>query len=93
MQDISDVPPRDFTLFYREKMENEKRTGEIHVGHKGGIETKKVLFDIYNDGIQQKLPQSYHLIDLLSTRNDDVNRYVSNFDIFTRYQGTVRLRK
>ena len=93
MQDISDVPPRDFTLFYREKMENEKRTGEIYVGHRGGIETKKVIFDIYNDGVQQKLPQSYHLIDLLNTRNDDVNGYVSNLDIFTRYQGTVRLRK
>lgn len=67
--------------------------GDIRAGMDGNTKTGKVIFDIYNDGIQQKLTQSYHLIDLLSTRNDDVNRYVSNFDIFTRYQGTVRLRK
>ena len=58
--------------------------------------SKKLIFIIY-DETQKQLPQFYHLAELL---RDDISEdtdslfknYLSNFDIFTRYYGTVQMR-
>ena len=93
MRDASEKPPEGFTLFYREYMDGQERIGLARLGSGGSIETKRVVFDIYNDGNQQRFPQAYHLYDLFGRLyGRDVDKYIENFDIYTRYQGTMRVR-
>ena len=93
MRDASEKPPEGFTLFYREYMDGQERIGLARLGSGGSIETKRVVFDIYNDGNQQRFPQAYHLSDLFGRLyGRDVDKYIENFDIYTRYQGTMRVR-
>ncbi|MCR5789618.1 MAG: hypothetical protein K6G83_06990 [Lachnospiraceae bacterium] len=93
MRDASEKPPEGLTLFYREYMDGQERIGLARLGSGGSIETKRVVFDIYNDGNQQRFPQAYHLSDLFGRLyGRDVDKYIENFDIYTRYQGTMRVR-
>lgn len=98
MLDLSKEPPEDFYLFFREFfVEQEKHTGIVQVGIEGKTDIKKeVVFNIY--GIYEQLPQFYHVGELLK---DDMNEntdstfidFLNNFDIYTRYYGTVQMRE
>ncbi len=94
MLEVSAQPPEGFSLFFREFMGENEHRGIVQAGMEGSIEVKKeIVFDVF--GIYDQRPQFYPLRELLE---DAVNgdsafgRYLENFDIHTRYYGTVQMR-
>ena len=93
MIDTGIRPQEDFSLFYREYDEKQERVGLVQLRADGKTETKRIIFDIFNDEEQQRFPQKYNLYDLLGTgKNAELDSCLKNFDIFTRYYGTVMMR-
>ena len=97
MLDVSKQPPQNFYFFFRESIEESGDVGVVLAGIAEKTEiSKKLIFSIY-DETQKQLPQFYHLAELL---RDDISEdtdslfknYLSNFDIFTRYYGTIQMR-
>lgn len=99
MIDAGKEPPKGFVLFYRECTEGNENIGILKAGIEGQVQKdKKIIFDIYGDGVQQKYSQFYHLYDLLYAGSNteqakQFNKYLENFDIYTRYYGTVQMRR
>lgn len=95
MIDMSEEPPEGFYLFFRTSMEKDAHVGSLQAGVGEKIKIReKITFDVF--GIFDQHPQFYHLSDFLkNSDNDDsgFRKYAENFDIFTRYYGTVQMRK
>lgn len=95
MIDISAKPPEEFYLFFRVSREENAHIGSLQVGI--GETTKireKIVFDIFGEYDQR--PQFYHLSELLQNDDDvehELEEYLHNFDIYTRYYGTILMRK
>lgn len=96
--DASEKPPKDFYLFFRESSDRVGNNGLLNVGIKGEVNiSKNLIFNLYN-GTQQQYPQFYHLKELLENelkeyKNSDFAKFLSNFDIYTRYYGTTLLHE
>ncbi len=93
MLDVSKEPPKGFCLFFREFMGEKEHEGIVQAGVEGGIDIKKkVIFDVF--GKYDQHPQFYHLKELLSNvgNGSAFEEYLDNFDIYTRYYGTARMR-
>ncbi len=95
MIDISKEPPEGFYLFFRASAEKDSHVGILQAGteEKAKI-SEKIIFN--KSGIYEQCPQFYHLSDFLKNgdhADSSFERYIKNFDIYTRYYGTVRMRK
>lgn len=95
MIDISAKPPEGFSLFFRVSREEKAHMGSLQVGIGDTKKIReKIIFDIFEEYDQK--PQFYHLSELLQNNNDiecEVEEYLRNFDVYTRYYGTVLMRK
>lgn len=92
MIDPDTIPPTNFRMFFRECLENNNRNGIIQIEGAGEKFAKKVVFDIYNDGIQQNMKQEYNLGELFKISDDEISKYLSNIEVYTRRIGTIKIR-
>lgn len=86
MKDVSEKPPAGFRLFFRESLEGSAYFGMFLTGldGKADIRTKTVLDP----------KQFYNLGALLqkSSNNKTLLHYLNNFNVHTRYYGTIKMR-
>ena len=92
MIDTGVTPPRKFSLFYRESMEKTNRIGFIEIEEDGKKSSQNVIFDKYDDGIQQNMKQYYNLSELFNISDSLTSNYLRNFDVYTRRIGTIKIR-
>lgn len=95
MIDISEKPPEGFYLFFRDCDKDNAHVGllEAGIGETPKIR-EEIIFDVY--GIYDQHPQFHHLSEFLKKTNhadSAFQRYLSNFDVYTRYYGTVQMRQ
>lgn len=95
MINISEEPPEGFYLFFRASVEKDSHVGILQAGteEKAKI-NEKIIFN--KSGIYEQRPQFYHLSDFLKNgdhADSSFERYIKNFDIYTRYYGTAGMRK
>ena len=94
ISDIEEMPPRDFSFFFREISTDKDHTGIVLVNSNGVSEKKSIVFNIFSDGKQHHFPQTHNLLDVFDKKYDsETSSFMKNFNIFTRYYGTVRLRE
>lgn len=87
MADLSEEPPLGFCLFFREILEGSAYYGIFQTGMEGKTDIgKKTALNP---------TQSYNLSTLFqkSSNNKSLLHYLRNFNAYTRYYGTKKLRK
>lgn len=87
MADLSEEPPLGFCLFFREVLEGSAYYGIFQTGMEGKTDIgKKTALNP---------TQSYNLSTLFqkSSNNKSLLHYLRNFNAYTRYYGTKKLRK
>lgn len=98
MLNLSEKPPEQFRFFFRVDNRGDREVGSLQAGMGGNTDLRKeIMFHIY-DGRQRPFPQMYHLYEIFEHEikgqpNRELAEYLKNFLVFTRYYGTVQMRK
>ncbi len=98
MLNLSEKPPEHFTFFFRVYHKENKKVGSLQAGKDGNTDMQReIIFHIY-DGKQRPFPQLYHLYEVFEHEikeqpDRELAEYLKNFLVFTRYYGTVQMRK
>lgn len=87
MIDLSEKPPAGFCMFYREVLEKSAYFGIFMAGMNGEMDIKKKV------SLNPERSYNFGALFQKSSNNKSLLDYLNNFSVYTRYYGTVKMRK